>query len=344
VAKRNIISEISEIHNRSANVTGVSPPHRLSDLEWSLKTIRSQRTNSELLKYIPIGAVACIEGYFRRIIANLIDRGGPYAENAMGFEDVLRGSLDLRGLLAVQQDTLSAGEFIAHLLPISSLEDIGGHMGVLLNAGFLNSLRGHITLNPVASPAKSEEVAGDPERQADLAGLVFATVKESFRQRHIFCHESDSAVSMDVAAAERVIEHTKLFLLGTARMVRDPNDPFAEDGATTVSINDALIAKHEKLEFQLEETLQKLQAAEASGEEEAKELLKVQDEWKRFRDSQCAFRYNQYRDGSIRNSLCVLEAIRLTKIRIADLDRAYYEWAMGDRAQNLPPRASWRRN
>jgi len=343
LAKRDIVSEIQEVLIRSRGRSGVWPPDRLSFLEWSLKRLGAVGGMDEVFKYFPIGAIACVEGYFRRVIAHLIDRGSPYSENAGDLGRAIEGKVDLRGVLAIQEDKLTAGDFIAHLLPISSLGDVNRHMSVVLKVDFLEALR------PCIKPAASVAVGGDPpEGQPnpsgdDLAGRVYADIDECFRLRHIFCHESDSAVNIEPATARRLLESADVFLAGTARLVKDPDEPSTAEGATTLSINDALITRREELNRQLQAAFDKLRSVEASTEEEASSLQEVQRLWEVFRDAQCQYRYNQYRDGSIRNSLLLLEAVRLTQARIADLERAYFDWDVGGRAHELVPPPSLRR-
>jgi uncharacterized protein YecT (DUF1311 family) len=343
LAKRDIVSEIQEVLIRSGGIVGVWPPDRLSHLEWSLQRLAGLSGAHELLKYFPIGAVACVEGYFRRVIANLIDRGAPYSENALDLGKAIEGRVDLRGVLAIQQDKLTAGDLIAHLLQISSLDDVNRHMSVVLKDSFLEALRPHIL--PDAAPAA---VPGAPEQQQslsgpDLAGRVYADINECFRLRHIFCHEPDSRVNIEAATAQRLLESTNMFLAGTRRLVRNPNEPWTADGASTLSINDALRTRREELNVQLQAAFDKLRSVEASTEEEVGRLHEIQRLWEVFRDAQCQYRYDRYRDGSIRNSLLLLEAVRLTQARIADLERAYFDWDVGGRAQELVVPPSLRR-
>jgi hypothetical protein len=83
----------------------------------------------EFYRHIPVGLVACTEGYFRMVIADLIDHGSPFRENAGKFPNI---TFSLDTALALQKQSVSVGEFVAHLLPLSSLEDINRTLTTLL--------------------------------------------------------------------------------------------------------------------------------------------------------------------------------------------------------------------
>ena len=58
-------------------------------LTYTLKNVDpSKKFRPELLKYFPIGAVACLEGYFRAVLRDLIDSGSPYRERTENFKDI----------------------------------------------------------------------------------------------------------------------------------------------------------------------------------------------------------------------------------------------------------------
>ncbi len=63
-------------------------------------------------QFYPIKCVACIEGYFKLLIANLIDFGNPFRDNARNFKDV-KFSIDI--VLSLQTSEITVGEFISHL-------------------------------------------------------------------------------------------------------------------------------------------------------------------------------------------------------------------------------------
>lgn len=135
-----------------------------------------ENSRAELEQYIPIRSIACIEGYFRLVYADLIDFGDPYRGNASKFDRV-KFSIEIA--LSLQANSISIGEFIAHLLPLSSFEDINSSMSRLIGDDFLKLFK-----------EKRDDL---PVQQAlpgfDTFAELISSVKEMFELRHIYCHE-----------------------------------------------------------------------------------------------------------------------------------------------------------
>ena len=55
-------------------------PMRLFALEHAFK--RHDESERELIRYLPVALIACVEGYFRMAIKDLVDSGEPYLTNA----------------------------------------------------------------------------------------------------------------------------------------------------------------------------------------------------------------------------------------------------------------------
>ena len=52
---------------------------------------KSVQFRRELAKYMPIGFIACVEGYFRLVFRDLIDHGDPFRTNVAAFKDIRVG-------------------------------------------------------------------------------------------------------------------------------------------------------------------------------------------------------------------------------------------------------------
>ncbi|MBD2386964.1 hypothetical protein [Cylindrospermum sp. FACHB-282] len=127
------------------------------------KLQNSRGLREELLRYIPIGFVACIEGYFRHIYANLIDYGSPYKENAINLKDI---QISIKDAINLDIKSVSIGEFIAHLLPTKNLETIHGNIEILTKRDFLRELKS------TRQNLKSTNIIQyDEENQARLVNL-----------------------------------------------------------------------------------------------------------------------------------------------------------------------------
>jgi len=134
---------------------------------------------NETAKYLPIGFVACIEGYFRLVYRDLIDHGDPYRINATKFKDIRVG---IDHIIAMQSGKITCGEFIAHLLPANNIEDIDSCMSILLGEPFIEKVKKYEYAIDDNKPKKSI-------KQIGLDQSIFQDLKIMFDLRHICAHE-----------------------------------------------------------------------------------------------------------------------------------------------------------
>ncbi len=139
----------------------------------------SQPERAELLKYGPIGYVACIEGYFRLLLEKLVNFGSPYSDNAGKLDDL---RFTVEAVLAISSKKISLGEYIAHVVPLSSFEDINRVFTTILGRDFVHALKTATTY--VGRDGAHTDLGGGLFTEDNLSGI-----KELFRLRHIFCHE-----------------------------------------------------------------------------------------------------------------------------------------------------------
>ena len=155
---------------------------------------------SELARYLPIGYVACIEGFIRLVIRDLIDNNESCRQNVVQFKD-LRFGLDQA--VALQLGTFSLGEFISHLLPISSLPDIDASVSTLIGESFLDRVR------------TAEWVSSSTRRSLTIAGLenkVMSDISRLFELRHILAHELGTSMALKVDDVIRSCRAASLFI------------------------------------------------------------------------------------------------------------------------------------
>ena len=136
----------------------------------------------ELVKYLPIGWVACIEGYFRLVYRDLVDHGPPYRDNAASLKDIRIG---LDHVVAMQAGRFSLGEFVAHLLPVNGLDDINQSMSILMGLDYLDAIKNVKT--DIFEPDHSLE-------DLSLSGDLIESLEFLFSQRHVFAHELTTKV------------------------------------------------------------------------------------------------------------------------------------------------------
>jgi len=165
-----------------------------------------KKEQKELLKYFPIGMVACIEGYFRLAIADLIDFGDPYQTNLEDFKEL---KLDIKTTLGIYNKKISLGELISHIISISSLDDINKHMSMITGEDFLKKLMN----------TKVDLIEGKYEKLSDIAPTLYKDIKVLFEQRHIYAHElaikekiNLEVTSFQMAAATVFVYSTELLM------------------------------------------------------------------------------------------------------------------------------------
>jgi hypothetical protein len=152
----------------------------------------------EIARYIPIGLVACMEGYFRQVYADLINHGSPYKANASKFTDI-KFSIEIA--ISLENHSLSIGDFVAHLLTTNNLEDINKNISTLIGDDFLEKLK---AARQSAIPhsyefrldSNNEVYIGEPDYN-QINSYMIKSVKRMFELRHMFCHEIDPRMSRE---------------------------------------------------------------------------------------------------------------------------------------------------
>jgi hypothetical protein len=182
--KRDYISEIHEIKDRLFKRKSLKDQfnRRLHPVVSGFHFLCSLKTDAplkaELMKYIPVGYVACIEGYCRLLIKELIDSGPPFQERATSFDEI---KFNIETVIAIRSRKVSLGEYIAHLIPLNNLADINRAFSILIGEDFLTQLKKVDTLTTKSGPRK---LAYPLLNDKAMSGL-----QELFRLRHIFAHE-----------------------------------------------------------------------------------------------------------------------------------------------------------
>ena len=182
MSKRDYISEILEVRTRLGNTSNLwSHFNRryaaVLDAAAFLRKAKPPKSANELTKYIPIGSVACLEQYFRRWAARLINSGRPFINRINRFPAI---TFNHASIIALNDKTISLGEFLSHQLPLSTLDDVNVQFSKLLyeqdaNTSFLEELK------------RTSVTAENLKWDCDVRTIK--EVKELYRYRHIFCHE-----------------------------------------------------------------------------------------------------------------------------------------------------------
>ena len=169
---------------------------------WEIEETRChRRIKRELYKHFPIGGIACIEGWFRMAVADLINHGNPYRNNIKEYKDI---SLTIESVLAIQEQSVNIGELVAHFIKLRDLENIIGNLSFIIGKDFVPLFEA-----TQVSPCSSKTVG-----EAFNKDAIFDGVEKSFELRHIFCHELASKVKYNKQLIENCLYNCFLFLIG----------------------------------------------------------------------------------------------------------------------------------
>jgi uncharacterized protein YecT (DUF1311 family) len=222
-----IIEEIANVRGRRQFGSAMAElPFRLFDLEHSFKEY--DKANTEIIRYFPVALIACLEGYFRMVIRELVDAGEPFLSNVE--KPALSIKLDFAALRAIHGKEITVGELIAHALPLSRLEHVEGALSSLLGKSFLQELR-------TTTDRWSHEVKGEP-----IAPIlakpdeVYANVARTFELRHIICHELASGYQIEADEVARCFESCVAFLRASDECISDTLHPGAPLTQTDMNI------------------------------------------------------------------------------------------------------------
>ena len=162
----------------------------------------------ELARYIPISLVACFEGYFRLVYANLINQRKPFRENVVKFEKKI--DFGLEHLVSIERNSISLGEFVAHFLPCNTIEDINNNMSTITGQDFLRLVKRKY---PELVPSLFPEMFTSE-------GMV-VTIKQIFELRHMYCHELNPPLEEKDSSWVRFCKAASEFLLTSEDIVEE---------------------------------------------------------------------------------------------------------------------------
>jgi hypothetical protein len=273
---RDIIQEIADIRQRRRYGSAMSElSMRLFALEHAFK--EHDKSQNELTRHFPVALIACVEGYFRMAIKDLIDAGEPYLTNAEKPASSMK--LDFSVLRAVHGKAITVGELVAHAVPLSRLEHIEGALSSLLGTGFLQALR-------TTTDRWAHEVGGKPPTPIlSRPDEVFSDVARTFELRHIICHEIASAYEIGSDEVARCFESCVAFLRAADEFVFETIHPGAPLTQTEMNIaaGQSLEEARERLEEAVAGLRSGLDAAELTAFDESQEKWQIYcDAWADF--------------------------------------------------------------
>lgn len=250
-----------------------------------------------------------MESLFREVVKQLIDFGYPYSKNAEIFNKS-EIKFDFKIVTQIQGKTISVGDFISHLLPLSNLEDINYTMTNLIGEDFLSSLK-----SVVDSWHDDETQTYEPIIKN--ASAVYQDVKKTFELRHIYCHEFTGIDIVEPEIIKRCFYNTKLFLEATSCLIRHLIAPTAPK--TQAAMNKLAFDEFNQAEAEMNKIYEQVLNILSIGRKG--QLEEAQNQWVEFREKQVDFLANNFQGVSIFPLIYYSEMNSLTNQRINELKK-----------------------
>jgi hypothetical protein len=303
---RDLIQEIVEIRQRQVSGSAMGELwQRFLTLEHAFE--KHDKSEEETIRYFPVALVACIEGYCRMAIKELIDAGEPYLANA---EKLLSSSKsDFSVLRAVYGKKITVGEFVAHSVRLSSLEHLETAFSSLIGTGFLQALR-------AATDRWAHEVEGKPTAPIlPKPDEVFASVARTFELRHIICHEIASAYAIESEEVARCFMDCEAFLRAANEFITEtlyPGVPLTQTEMNAAAWQ-SLEERRELLRDSVAKLRSRLDTAECTVFDDA------QEKWQAYCDAWATFVAEEFDGGSIWPVIYAGAAEALVRQRIEEV-------------------------
>lgn len=162
-----------------------------------------QKPRRELLRYIPIGIVAAIEGYFVLAIRDLMNFGEPFSSKAT---KVVNQKFDVTSLFHVSRGTVTPGELVSHSLSFSRIENMNSMMSEILGENFSHLVEEQTIECPHC---------GEVIRISSLFNSWMKSLIDLYETRHILCHEIGKSVSLRLKDLDNWLSISDYFILFT---------------------------------------------------------------------------------------------------------------------------------
>lgn len=210
-SKRNYINEILEKRSRNNQRSDryELSTKRIHPVVSGFRAIKNLDNKvsfrNEWLKYGAIGYIAALEGYYRLLIADLINLGNPYRERVTNLRDI---KFTTEVVIAIHDKKVSLGEFVSHLLPINKVGDIDSHLSTLLDISFLKELKEQ-PINPPYNEKPYGQVFPD----------AIGNVEQLFQLRHIYAHELATKERVPIRKLENYISSAAGLIIQTEEYI-----------------------------------------------------------------------------------------------------------------------------
>lgn len=209
MSKRDYIQEIiakqSRLHRRGTRMDLFT--RRVHPLVEGFRVVKAMDKpvsfRDEWLKYSAIGYIACVEGYFRLLISDLINCGDPFLSRVTELKEI---KFNAEAVVAIYKKKVSIGEFVAHLLPINGVSDVNSHLSVLAGDNFLKMYLSQPCSNQNAQPV------------GEVFPKEIGMVEQLFKLRHLYAHELATKEKVPVKEIESLVGSAAMFVWYTEKV------------------------------------------------------------------------------------------------------------------------------
>lgn len=316
---RDAIKEIMELKSRNEFADKHQFYLRLYSLQELLKNNSNKgHLSEEVFKYIPIALVACMEGLFRSLYAEIIDYGEPYSNNVEKFNNSNK-KFDYNIVNAIQSKKLTIGEFISHTLSCNNISDIDNNISILLGIKFLHEL------NNFETQSVFDEQRLINSSFKNNANEILKSVVTVFELRHIFCHEFGTKVEINEDIIQEVFSNTKIFLENTTDFIH--YKLYSDAPETQTDMNIHAHNEFDQIEIKLEGYISKLINKDFTDMLDFdKDLFKESIlKWKEYRESEAKYKSSVVEGGSMQPMIYSMSMHTTTLRKIKELEEDYPE-------------------
>jgi Lysozyme inhibitor LprI len=320
LSKRNYIEEITSIKDRSKFPGRFELMGRLSAIDSIIYNLKNDGSlqSKEVLKYIPIATVACFESFFRSIVAELINKGEPYSQNVLKFNQSKNIKFDFNIVNAIQKKKISVGDLVSHILNCNNIKDFITNLSILTQMEFLEELK---VFEPKSLTKRSVDTA---KKFKNKSSPILESVDYVFRLRHIFCHEFATNIELEYLVVKGTYEHCKIFLFHVNDFIWNLLEPDAPLTQTEMNIRAA--KDFEKAESELSKVIDEIKSLDLSRENiylDNKDFDLIIEKWQDYREVKAESFAKHSKGGTIFQLLKLNSLKATTEKMIAELIEEY---------------------
>jgi uncharacterized protein YecT (DUF1311 family) len=242
----------------------------------------------------------------------VVDYGDPFIGRGRKLYERAKTSLDYDVLLSLGGREITIGQIIAHIIPISSMNDISSCFSELFECDFVQDIASIHDRRQVEIMKKDKTpILGD-------ASLVWTLGNEIFKFRHILAHERPREEIVNQSRAIEYADFAHLFLKASWEFFTnrlEPNYPL-----TQMDMNEKAWQSAESADNHMQELVVQIENILCDNPRALKLFQDAQRKWAAFRDANVIFRWDPEGLGTLGPTIRGLEYESLTKDRIKFLE------------------------